>query len=58
MEYIVNERGERTHVILDVAEYERLIEAVEDTEDLKVAREELAKLRSGESELIPWERGR
>ena len=55
MEYVVNERGERTKVILSIEEYERLVEIIEDAEDVRIANEQLEKLRSGESERIPWE---
>lgn len=48
--YVTNERGERTKVILDVTEYERLIKAAERAEDIRVAREELAKLERGETQ--------
>lgn len=48
MEYIVNERGERTKVVLTLPEYERLVEAVEDAEDLHHHERVLAAVRSGE----------
>jgi len=48
VEYVVNERGERTAVILTLEEYERLIEAAEDAEDLIAAREVMARLERGE----------
>jgi hypothetical protein len=34
-EYIVNEKGERTKVILDIAEYERLREAAEEAKRMR-----------------------
>ena len=52
MEYIVNERGKRTRVILDIEEYERLLEATEDAEDARIARKELAKLECGETRRV------
>lgn len=55
MEYIVNEQGERTRVVLTVEEYERLIEAAEDAEDIRDAREFHRRLDAGEEEVIPWE---
>lgn len=48
VERITNERGERK-VLMDEAEYERLLELAEDAEDLAVARDELAKLDRGET---------
>jgi len=56
VEYVVNERGERKAVILTLEEYERLIEAAEDAEDLATARAELAKLERGETERLPFRR--
>jgi prevent-host-death family protein len=44
MEYVVNQRGERTKVILSVEEYERLIEAAEDAEDLLHHERVMAKI--------------
>ncbi len=35
MEYVTDERGRRTRVILEIEEYERLIEAAEDAEDAR-----------------------
>ena len=52
MEYIVDESGKRTKVLLDLREYERLLEIVEDAEDTRIAREELAKLERGETERV------
>jgi PHD/YefM family antitoxin component YafN of YafNO toxin-antitoxin module len=59
--YITDENGERTAVILSIEEYERLMEAVEDLEDLehiKAARETRARIEAGEEETIPWEQAR
>lgn len=35
-QYITNANGERTSVILSIEEYERLLEEVEDAEDVKL----------------------
>jgi hypothetical protein len=48
----VNKHGERTKVVLDVDEYERLVEAVEGAEDRAVRLEELVKLERWETERI------
>lgn len=56
--YVVNESGERVSVILDIKEYERLLEALEDLEDLRAADEALAEIERGEDELIPWEQAK
>jgi PHD/YefM family antitoxin component YafN of YafNO toxin-antitoxin module len=53
--YIVDENGKRTDVILPLEEYERLIEALEDLEDVRLYDEAKAALHSGESEVVPLE---
>ena len=53
--YITDETGKRRGVILDIEEYERLLKALEDLEDLRAADEALAEIARGEDELIPWE---
>jgi PHD/YefM family antitoxin component YafN of YafNO toxin-antitoxin module len=53
--YVTDEKGERVGVILDVKEYERLIEAMEDLADLRAADEALREIESGEDEVIPLE---
>lgn len=50
IEYIVNERGERTKVILSIKEFERLIEVAEDAEDMRVAEEVRRRLDAGEEQ--------
>lgn len=53
--YITDETGKRQSVILSIEEYERLLKALEDLEDLRAADEALAEIARGEDELIPWE---
>jgi PHD/YefM family antitoxin component YafN of YafNO toxin-antitoxin module len=53
--YIVDENGKRTGVILSVEEYERMIEALEDLEDVRLYDEAKAALQRGESEVVPLE---
>ena len=43
-------------MILEIAEYERLIEAAEDAEDLQEHKRIMAAIKSGEEERIPFER--
>jgi len=50
VEFIVDERGKRTKVILDIEKFERLVEAAEDAEDIRVAEEARRKLDSGEEQ--------
>jgi PHD/YefM family antitoxin component YafN of YafNO toxin-antitoxin module len=51
--YVTDEKGERLGVILDVREYERLMEALEDLADLRAADETLQAIARGEEELLP-----
>lgn len=53
-EYMVNEKGERTRVVLPVEEYEALLEAREELEDIAAHNEAVETIRNGE-ETIPWE---
>ena len=51
--YVTDENGERIGVILDVREYERLMEALENLADLRAADEALQAIARGEEELLP-----
>jgi PHD/YefM family antitoxin component YafN of YafNO toxin-antitoxin module len=50
--YIVDENGKRTGVILSVEEYERLIEELEELEDVRAFDEAKAAREKGD-EVIP-----
>lgn len=56
MEYVTDESGRRTRVILKIEEYERLVEAAEDAEDVREHERVMAAIRSGEEERIPFRR--
>jgi PHD/YefM family antitoxin component YafN of YafNO toxin-antitoxin module len=51
--YVTDEKGERVGVILDVREYERLLESLDDLADLRAADETLQAIARGEEELLP-----
>ena len=51
---VVSPKGERL-VVIPEAEYDALIEALEDAEDIAAVREFERKLAAGEEELIPSE---
>ncbi len=56
--YVVDENGKRVAVLLDIKEYERMVEELEELEDILARRaydEAKAELERGEDELIPWE---
>lgn len=46
-QFLVNERGERTAVVLRLDEYERLVEAFEELEDQRIHDEAMDELRVG-----------
>lgn len=52
-QFLVNEKGERTAVMLPIEEYEELLERLEDAEALKEADEALAAIERGEEDLLP-----
>jgi hypothetical protein len=54
-EYIVNEGGERTRVVLSVEEYEELVEAREELAGITALNEDKALMDSGEAGFVPWE---
>lgn len=54
-EYIVSEGGERTRVILDLDEYERLVGAAEELEDIAAYDEAKAAIKREGDEAIPLE---
>jgi hypothetical protein len=51
--YIIDENGKRVSVILDIQEYERLLEELEVLEDIRAYDEAKAALERGEDEVIP-----
>jgi len=50
-EYVVDQQGRRKAVLLPVAEYEALVAAAEDLEDIRAA--DAARAEGGEP--VPWE---
>lgn len=55
---MVDENGERVSVILPIEEYERLIEELEELDDVKAAEEARREIETGADELIPWEQAK
>ncbi len=53
--YLIDEAGERVGVVLDVDEYERLLEAAEELEDIALYDEAKARQARGEAEYVPWD---
>jgi PHD/YefM family antitoxin component YafN of YafNO toxin-antitoxin module len=52
-QFLTNEEGERTAVVLPIGEYEELMERLEDAEAIKEADEALGELERGEDEVVP-----
>ncbi len=51
--YVTDEKGERVGVILDMQEYQRVMEALEELADLRAADEALEAIARGEEEILP-----
>lgn len=54
-EFVTDEEGHRAKVILDIEEYERLLDLVEDAEDAREHERVVDDIRAGREERIPWE---
>lgn len=52
-QFLINENGERTAIVLPIGEYEDLLELAEDAEALREADEALGELGRGEDEVVP-----
>ncbi len=55
-QFLTDENGERTAVVLPIGEYEELLERLElleDAEALREADEALGELRHGQDEVVP-----
>jgi len=60
-QYVVDENGKHISVILPIDEYERLIEELEELEDVLATQaydEAKAELERGEDDVIPWEQAK
>jgi PHD/YefM family antitoxin component YafN of YafNO toxin-antitoxin module len=53
--YVVDENGKRVAVLLEIEEYERMIEEIEELEDILAYKEAKAALENGGDESIPLE---
>ncbi len=53
--YIVDENGKRVSVILDIEDYRRMVEELEDLEDIRLYDEAKAEIEREGSEPIPLE---
>ncbi len=53
--YIVDASGKRVSVVLPVEEYERMIEELEELEDVQAYDRAKAEIERGEDEVIPFD---
>ncbi len=53
--YVTDKDGERVGVILGVEEYERLLEAAEELDDILRYDAAQEKIARGEADFVPWE---
>ena len=61
VQYVVDESGKRVGVILPVEEYERMVEELEDFEDILAVQaydRAKAEIEDGDDEVIPWEQAK
>jgi hypothetical protein len=58
VQYLTDEHGERVSVVLPIDLYEKLLEELEEAEDVRLYDEAKAELERGEDELIPWEQAK
>jgi PHD/YefM family antitoxin component YafN of YafNO toxin-antitoxin module len=56
--YITDTEGRRTAVVLDIEEYEALVEAAEDAEDVRAVDKVREAIACGEEEMIPYREAR
>ncbi len=58
VQYVVDENGKRVSVVLDIEEYERMVEELEDAADARAADEVRAAVARGDDEFVPYEQAR
>jgi hypothetical protein len=53
--YLTDDKGNRLGVLLDIKEYERLLEIEDEMEDIRRYDAAVATRERGEDDAIPWE---
>ena len=53
--YLTDNKGNRLGILLDIKEYERLLEIEDEMEDIRRYNEAVAARERGEVDTIPWE---
>ena len=63
IQYVIGSKGKPTGVLVDLKTWEGILDALEEVDDIAVAREALAKLDAADGNpekagFIPWEKSR
>jgi PHD/YefM family antitoxin component YafN of YafNO toxin-antitoxin module len=63
VQIVIGKKGKPTGVLVDMATWEQIIEALEEAEDIEIARKALAELDAAGGDLekagyIPWSKAR
>jgi len=53
--FVTDAHGKRLSVLLPIAEYEAMLELLEDWQDREDVQHLLARIEQGDEELVPWE---
>ena len=56
--YLTDASGKRVGIVLDIEEYERLLEIEDEMEDIRRYDEAMVRRERGEDDAIPWEQVR
>ncbi|CAN5786910.1 hypothetical protein BH23ACT11_BH23ACT11_10150 [soil metagenome] len=56
VQYLTDEHGKRVSVVLPIGLYEKLLEELEEMEDIRLYDEAKAELERGEDEFVPWDK--
>ena len=52
--FVTDEQGKRLSVLLPLAEYEAMLELLDDVQDRDDARRILARINRGDEDVVPW----
>ena len=63
VQFVIGKKGKPTGVLVDMETWEKIIEALEDAEDIEIARQALAEIDAAGGDLekagyIPWHKAR
>ncbi len=55
IQFVTDESGKRVGVIMNIEEFERIMDELEELEDARAAEEARREIESGEDEMIPFD---